>query len=444
MAWRCDLCREAVFDTFDEAAEHEKICSSSSSKKKSTTNNDDAVDLTSSTTSDNNNTESRTTILSPGTVESRNYNKTDKSKISDEIRAFISGTDGNNATLSFKSEFRTFFTIWMFITRLPSPSWIDLHPGFLMRGMCYFPVVGSVLSCMYAIVYDYFDVSLGLPSIVAAAISISVGLYITGCFHEDGLADSADGLGGGWSKSQVLKIMTDSRVGTFGCAAVSLFLFTKLQLLGSLGRSKWEIDLLNGGSSSGAGPAILVAQTLSRLSAPYLIRTRDYVAEVGPKSPFYLFMVEAKHIVSWPRVLFAAIYCFIISSMLYGQVFAMVLILAVLVMAHLAGNKGDYLLGGVMGDFLGGTICICEIVVLILIAAKDFIIDSFNVATDIIYSSENSGDLSSMILMLYGSDRIRPIFHLLCLMVVLKVYTHFVGPEDMYVRDEENKTEKKD
>ena len=379
--------------------------------------------------------ESRTTILEPGIVESRNLSN--KSQISEEIQSFINGTDDNNATLSPQSEFRTFFTIWMFITRLPSPSWVDLHPGFLMRGMSYFPVVGSILGCMYAVIFDCLDISIGLSATVSAALSISVGLYITGCFHEDGLADSADGLGGGWSKSQVLKIMVDSRVGTFGCAVLSLFLFTKLQLLGTLGISNWVLDFQDGGSS-GTGPAIIVAQMISRLSAPYLIRTRDYVAEVGPKSPFYRFMVEAKHIVSWPRVLFASMYCFILSSMLYGQLFSIVLILAVLSMAHLCGNKGDYLLGGVMGDFLGGTICICEIVVLVLIATRYHIMDTIQVAVGI-FESSAPDDLQSMAVELYASDRLRPIFHISCIMCALKVWCSFVGPPDMYDREANKK-----
>lgn len=400
-----------------------------------------------------NDDESRTTILSPGIVESRNYNAK-RSQISSEIQAFISGTDGNNAS-SPRSEFRTFFTIWMFLTRLPSPSWIDLHPGFLMRGMSYFPVVGSLLGVMYAIIFDCLEVSFGLPATISAALSISFGLYVTGCFHEDGLADSADGLGGGWSRSQVLKIMTDSRVGTFGAASLSLFLFTKLQLLGTLGSSHWKLDFKHGGSYGG-GPAILAAQTLSRLSAPYLIRTREYVAEVGPKSPFYLFMVEAKHIVSWPRVLFATLYSFGLSSLLYGQVFATMLILALFLTAHLAGNKGDYLLGGVMGDFLGATICICEIVVLVLVVAKDSIIKNLHVAMELYIDNfvslyDSSPTIFHVIIVqpqtmlaIYNSNgRLRPIFHLILLVVVLKIWSSFVGPPDMYKRvDDEEKNEK--
>ena len=177
----------------------------------------------------------------------------------------------------------------MFITRVPSPSWVDLHPGYLMMGMSYFPVAGSVLGLIYAIVFDFVNISLDLPASIAASCLVIMGLYMTGCFHEDGLADSADGLGGGWSKSQVLKIMTDSRVGTFGCAALGMFLLIKVQLLDVLGGSHWQLF-----ECSGAGPAIVVSQTVARLSAPYLIRTRDYIAEVGPKSPFYIFMVDAK------------------------------------------------------------------------------------------------------------------------------------------------------
>lgn len=315
-----------------------------------------------------------------------------------------------------------------------------------MLGMCYFPVVGSILGGMYAIVFDCLHVSLGLAASVAASMSVALGLYITGCFHEDGLADSADGMGGGWSRSQVLRIMTDSRVGTFGCAALSLFLVAKIQLLDSLGMSFWNASILwqVGTSASGAGPAILVAQTLSRLSAPYLIRTRDYVAEVGPKSPFYLFMVEAKYIVTWPRVFFAIFYCFVVAASLYGLVLATVLILAVLSMAHLAGTKGEYLLGGVMGDFLGGTICACEILVLALIASRDSIIETYRVITETIQRSDGSFGLSSFyqqIVVLYCQDRVRPLFHLLFLLVALKMWCTFVGPPDMYDREEKKEVE---
>jgi len=380
-------------------------------------------------------------ILPPGTVESRN-NTANKSQISSEIQAFLNGTDGNGAALGFKSEYRTLFTVWMFVTRLPSPSWVDLHPGFLMRGMVYFPVIGTVLGCMYAIL------SLGLPPTVAACVSVSFGLYVTGCFHEDGLADSADGIGGGWSKSQVLKIMTDSRVGTFGCAALSMFIFAKLQLLGTLGVSSWSLACdgrlccTPSPGGGGAGPAIIVAQTLSRLSAPYLIRTRDYVAEVGPKSPFYIFMVEAKHLVTWPRVAFASAYSFGVTSMFYGPVFALTLIMAVLILAHIAGRKGDYLLGGVMGDFLGGTICLCDLFVLVVIMAKGTIVELYQYCVEALSLTEAPDGLviPVQLIELWNNERTRPLIHFGLLVTVLSIWCSVVGPNDMYNREDSAET----
>ncbi|KAL7550057.1 hypothetical protein ACHAWF_013343 [Thalassiosira exigua] len=367
--------------------------------------------------------QSRTTVLSPGTVESRNA--TNRTQISAEIQAFLDGSDGNGASQGLASEFRTFFTIWMFLTRIPGPSWVDLHPGFLMRGMSYFPVVGSILGLIMCTIFDFCHESLGLPATIAASFAILHGLYITGCFHEDGLADSCDGIGGGWSKSQVLKIMTDSRVGTFGCAALCMFLYTKLELLGSLGASTWAL-----GTCSGAGPAIITSQTLARLSAPYLIRTKDYVAEVGPKSPFYIFMVEAKHLVSWGRVFFASLHSFGLGALLYGPRFSAGLVLSVLSVAHFFGRKGDYLLGGVMGDFLGGTICICEIVLLTIILSKDSVME--------LASTVGCSEIFQQMSELYHDGRIYPVVNFALLVFALTAWNAFVGGPDMYDRELED------
>ena len=302
-----------------------------------------------------------------------------------------------------------------------------------MRGMSYFPIVGCVLGGMYAIVFDFVNVSLDLPSSIAASFMVVMGLYVTGCFHEDGLADSADGLGGGWSKSQVLKIMTDSRVGTFGCAALGMFLLMKVQLLGLLGPSHWKLW-----ECGGAGPAIIVSQTVGRLSAPYLIRTREYVAEVGPKSPFYVFMVEAKYLVSWARLFIATCFSLAVACVMYGPAISSLLIMVIFVVAHLMGKKGDYLLGGVMGDFLGGTICVCEIAALTFLSARNGVMNTFaSIRAEIIV--DEGFHLSNV----YESDSIRAALHFVLLAIALKVWLTFVGPADMYDR-EDNKEEDKD
>ena len=357
--------------------------------------------------------EHRTTVIGAKAVEARNLPNT--VQISDEIRSFLDGSDGNGASLGLRSEVRTFLTILIFVTTIPAPSWVDLHPGFLMRGMSYFPVVGSILGLMYSVVFDFCRHSLGLPCDVSGCLTVVFGLYVTACFHEDGLADSADGVGGGWSKSQVLKIMTDSRVGTFGCAALSAYLLVKVLLLGALGED--------------ASRAIVVSQTVARLSAPYLIRTKDYVPEVGPKSNFYRFMVEAKHLVSWNRVLFGSSYCFGVATLLYDPTSAALLVVLVLLLATYAGRRGEYLLGGVMGDYLGGTICMCEILVLLVLASKDYVAE--HLLGLVVVENEIGG--------LYSIKSVRSLLHFAALSFALSVWRKCVGGPDIYDR-ELNKT----
>ncbi len=90
-------------------------------------------------------------------------------------------------------------------------------------------------------------------TILSSIVSETASLWITGCFHEDGLADSSDGIGGGWSRDQILKIMTDTRLGTYGCAVLLLYMIAKLELIAALGESVWSW-----GYCSGGGPAIVV------------------------------------------------------------------------------------------------------------------------------------------------------------------------------------------
>ena len=112
------------------------------------------------------------------------------------------------------------------------------------------------------------------------------------------------------------------------------------------------------------------SHTLARFTAPYLIHTRDYIDdEQGPKSSFYAFMVNAKHLVSQSRVIFAFCYCSLIGSLLYGPATAAILIVSVWIFSNSAGQYAQHVLDGVMGDYLGATICLCELHILTLLLA---------------------------------------------------------------------------
>ena len=104
------------------------------------------------------------------------------------------------------------------------------------------------------------------------------------------------------------------------------------------------------------------------MTAPYLVHTRDYIDdEEGPKSSFYAFMIKAKYLDSRSRMLFAVLFSFVVAAAMYGPIASLSLITTTLLFGHLAGGYAERILGGVMGDFLGATICLSEVVVLVLL-----------------------------------------------------------------------------
>lgn len=128
-----------------------------------------------------------------------------------------------------KNEIHIFFTALMFYTRIPSPRWVRYSEGYLKQSIRYLPLVGCIVGGASALA-----LVLGLcvfPAFIAVLISMLAGVLLTGAFHEDGLADVCDGFGGGWTKGKILEIMKDSRVGTYGAAALFFVLLLKLAAL---------------------------------------------------------------------------------------------------------------------------------------------------------------------------------------------------------------------
>ena len=101
----------------------------------------------------------------------------------------------------------------MFLTRLPVPAWVDHHPAYLMRSMQFFPLVGALVGAWGAAWYGAAAVLWPAPPALAATVSTLATVWLTGCFHEDGLSDTFDGFGGGWGRDQILRIMVGGRAG---------------------------------------------------------------------------------------------------------------------------------------------------------------------------------------------------------------------------------------
>jgi adenosylcobinamide-GDP ribazoletransferase len=105
-------------------------------------------------------------------------------------------------------------------------------PNF-SRGARVFPLVGAVVGFIGGVVVVVCAM-LGLPALVTAALAITVVVLATGAFHEDGLADTADGFGGGGTTVRKLEIMDDSRIGTFGTVALILSLLLRVAALAAI------------------------------------------------------------------------------------------------------------------------------------------------------------------------------------------------------------------
>jgi adenosylcobinamide-GDP ribazoletransferase len=120
-----------------------------------------------------------------------------------------------------------------FLSRLPIPFSRTIDPVPLAQSMRFFSLAGALLAMGSALAFLGLRY-LHVPTLVAAAIAVAVGLAITGALHEDGLADSADGLFGGNSRESRLEIMRDSRIGTYGACALFLALIIRVALFQNL------------------------------------------------------------------------------------------------------------------------------------------------------------------------------------------------------------------
>lgn len=119
-----------------------------------------------------------------------------------------------------------------YFTRLPVPGWVGHSAAQLQGTARYFSLVGVLVGSIGALAM--WGSSLLLPAPLPAILSTAVTIFLTGAFHEDGLADTFDGLGGGATRERALEIMKDPRVGTFGTAALVLTLLIKIATLNAL------------------------------------------------------------------------------------------------------------------------------------------------------------------------------------------------------------------
>ena len=281
-----------------------------------------------------------------------------------------------------RNELQAFALALQFLTRLPGPADDAFSPERLAASVRYYPLVGALVGGLCAGLLWLAD--LALPGAVAILLAVAAGLVITGALHEDGLADTFDGIGmafgkgarrrtgnnsreelgadsgedtrhgdgareghgvgaaehgrgsGAAQRDRILDIMRDSRLGTFGALALIVALGLKVAALASL-------------APLAACLALVAGHGLSRLSCIVVMQTSAYVREAGAATPFR----GRLNLASWLVILLAGLALSAGLFRLLGPL-TTVFALAGLIAGHaLMRLCFERKLGGYTGDTLG-------------------------------------------------------------------------------------------
>jgi adenosylcobinamide-GDP ribazoletransferase len=227
-----------------------------------------------------------------------------------------------------------------FMTRVPINS-KGLDPARLSRASAWFPAVGLLVGGVGALAYALLVQHLGRTP--GALISVLVMVLMTGGLHEDGLADCADAFGGGWTREDKLRILKDSRIGTFGAIALMLSLAGRVLLLAAM--------------PAGAVVGYLIsAQVLARFTP----------------LPLGALLKPVRELEGQGRRIAGATSCITVALGTAMAIALAVLILRtsawqpIIAVAAVTAASGLYFqsrLGGITGDCMGATIQLSEIAV---------------------------------------------------------------------------------
>jgi adenosylcobinamide-GDP ribazoletransferase len=214
----------------------------------------------------------------------------------------------------------------------------------------WFPAVGAGIGGVLALVCR---ATRPAGPLTAAVVTVALGILLTGAMHEDGLADTADALGGGASRERVFAILKDSRVGSYGALSLVLTVLLRVSLLDHL--------------SVMAPTALIASHCLARLIPSWLVAVLPYV------TPDAVAKHRGVGSASWSQVIVASVCGLALLGALavggYVRIsVAAAMLIALVVVGVTAGRIFQMRLGGVTGDFLGAAEQFAESVTLFVVA----------------------------------------------------------------------------
>ncbi|MEI8394159.1 MAG: adenosylcobinamide-GDP ribazoletransferase [Rhodospirillaceae bacterium] len=235
----------------------------------------------------------------------------------------------------------------VFLTRLPVPPPEPYTPELFGRAFGWFPLIGAGLGLAAGILYGLLG-WFGVPVPVVAVLIVALLIGVTGALHEDGLADTADGLGGGGDRERKLDIMRDSRIGVYGCLALVLCVGLRIAVLASLSGTRAAIV------------ALVVSATLSRAAMVVMsyrlppARTDGLSATLGtpPRNALLIALGSAIGIAA----LFLGMKALPVLAIAAAATFGMM-------------RLATHHVGGRTGDLVGATQQVVELAMLVLLVS---------------------------------------------------------------------------
>ena len=232
------------------------------------------------------------------------------------------------------------------LTRLPVPVNPEAARARGAASAWAYPLAGAAVT-LIACALAAAALWAGLPAPLVAALLLACQIILTGAMHEDGLADCADGLWGGWTIEKRLAIMKDSQIGSYGTLALILSLLFRWQTLTLiLPHSLWAAPL--------AAAMLSRAPMVALMAALPHARTSGLSHSVGRPAP--------------ETAALAAALALLASLALFGPATALLLALTTAATALLAARIALAKIRGQTGDILGATQQLCEIASLAVLA----------------------------------------------------------------------------
>lgn len=230
-----------------------------------------------------------------------------------------------------------------FLTRVPIA--VTARAGDVGSAARWFPLVGGVIGAVGALVAWTLAELLGSPAALTALLVIGLDAWVTGAIHLDGLADTADGFGGGQSREDVLRIMRDPRIGSYGAIALVIVIGMKVTALAAL------LD-------RGALWFVVVAPAISRWTISALAAWLPYARADGGLGEAVIGGRNANRLITATAITAAIA----IAALRVQALF--VLATAVLTVAWI-GRAARRRIGGVTGDVFGASVELTEASVLV-------------------------------------------------------------------------------